>query len=160
MNRDQEAELGGYGHAGFQRGQVDVRKVVYPAVAHECLQPDYAAAVKNRQLIQIVRHQAAPQPKIDQRVLFSSCAFLIERRSISRWRMRIKRHVKNRRGPSQRSRSRTGGESFPVGPAGFVEVNVRIDYTRENLDCGGIDLFGGGASQVWSNFGKPAAGDS
>ena len=54
--------------------------------------------------------------------------------------MRIERHFENRGRSTRRSGARTGAESFPIGSARFVEMNMGIDHAGKNRQALRIDF--------------------
>src|SRR5205823_10779042 len=71
------------------------------------------------------------------------CALCLERGPVKGWRQRVQRHVADRRGaPGRRARG-AGGESFPLRPSRFVEMDVRIDDTGKHRQAGGVELLAG-----------------
>ena len=46
-------------------------------------------------------------------------------------RQAVQRHVEDRRDPAGRCRRGGGGEALPLGPAGLVDVHVRVDQARQ-----------------------------
>ena len=50
------------------------------------------------------------------------------------------------------------GDVLPLGASGLVEVNVRIDATGEDMQIGGIDVFGVGV-EVGTDLGDTSIDD-
>ena len=55
--------------------------------------------------------------------------------------MRIERHFEHRRRSAGCRRAGPGFESLPIGPAGFIEMHVRVDHTRKDRHERRVDFF-------------------
>src|ERR1051325_1925783 len=143
MDGDELAKAGRALHACTQRKVIDVRELVDAAGAHERLEPNDTAGVQFLELVEIVRHQSAPQGEIGEGTGFGCRPLLIEAVAVERGGMGIERHVEEYRATARRQGARAGFDSFPMRAARFIEVDMGIDKAWENVEARGIDHLAG-----------------
>ena len=71
----------------------------------------------------------------------------------------IEWHVEEGAASSGGEGERAGGETFPIGAAGFVEVNVGVDPAGDENAVGGVDFLGGATGDVFREMGDRSVGD-
>ena len=73
---------------------------------------------------------------------------------------RVQGHVEEGGAAAGGEGAGAGGEAFPIGATGFVEVDVGIDPARENEAMGVVDFDGGGTGKVIGDGLDEAIGDA
>lgn len=102
-------------------------------------------------VVLIISDDAAPREPIDAGAPLRGFAFGVERGNIRGGGQTIERHVDEKRVTSRGSGARGGFEPFPIGAAGIVDVNVRIDEAGENDGVAKIVRFGVARDLIRSN---------
>ena len=123
-------------------------EVVDPAVRHERLEPDHAAVGEFFQLVQVVRRQAAPQREVRPAIRLRRGDFGVEGGGVQHRRGAVERHVEEQRSAAGAQGCGAGVEALPVGAAGLVEVDVRVDHAGENVQASRVDGLLRAAAQV------------
>ncbi len=95
------------------------------------LKPQDASARQRREVVRVSWHDTAPETHVDVTPAARSGALLLQAVDGGRRRNAVERHVHERRDAPGRGSTRGVFESFPVGPSGIVDVDVRIDEARE-----------------------------
>ena len=139
VHRDDHLQLRGALHAFEQRLLVDARKTVDATGAHEGLEADGARFAQTGEFVEVQRREPTPEREIDARFLLGERTLLTQPRSIEDRRLGIERHVEKGRAPARRERRRTGGQPFPIGAAGLVEMDMRINDARKNVATRGVE---------------------
>ena len=150
VDGDDRIELGRAAHA-FEQGEIVGRaKVRHPGLAHERLEADRAAPVHRFELIEVPRHETAPEREVDPGGRGGGLHLALERLDVGCRRRGVQRHVDERRHPARGKRRRRGGKALPLGPARLVAVDVRVDPARQHMQPRGVDLLGRVAREVVS----------
>src|SRR5690348_6639849 len=85
-------------------------------------------------------------------MLGDSGALEAECTRIQRRRMTVQRHVTDRCHAARGGRCRSSEKAFPLGAAWFVEVDVRVYDTRQDVQPGCVDhLVGRGNAVAWQD---------
>src|SRR5260370_11394250 len=92
-------------------------------------------------MIQIAGNQSAPEGEVHERTALGRSEFFIEALHIQCWRMRIERHVEEKRAATSRKRFGTRFDSFPVCATRLVKMDMRIDQTGQDVQPFGINRF-------------------
>src|SRR5713226_4755477 len=141
MNQKDRAQLGDSLHARTQRVRVASDEFVDAARAHERLEANNAALDQRLKLVEVARHQPAPQSEVNLRRALHRLELQVERRDVRRHWEVVERHVdEGRISPSCECR-RPVLDVLPLGPARFVEMDVRIDTAGKHMQAGRVDLF-------------------
>lgn len=91
--------------------------------------------------IKVARCRSAPEPKIYNRFFFTYLNLSLQLLSVESAGRRIKGHIDNCRNATGCRTLAPGFKTFPFFPSGFIEVNMRINDTREYQLPPGIDNF-------------------
>ena len=134
MHRDELAQSRRAFHPLAQRVVIHAGKILNAAAGHERLEANRTALAEFLQLVQIVRHESAPEGEVRQRPVLRDRKFLVEALAVNRRRMGIERHVEEHRPAPRRQRARAGFDSLPIRAARIVEVDVRINQAGENVE--------------------------
>ena len=149
VNRDKKVQLCGASHSGAQCFLIHEWEIANAAVAHERLQTNDAAIAQRFKIVEISRDKSAPQSEIHERTGLGCGAFQFETLAIRRGRTRVQRHLEHGGGSARGRRPRTSGEAFPIRPARFIEMNVRVDDPGKNSQIARIDFRFRRAGQVF-----------
>src|SRR5678815_1434307 len=90
---DEQTQLRRALHPRTQGGRVDFRKFRDAAVGQEGFESDDTTLVQRLDVLEVARHQTAPERKIDERVSLERSTFQIEGGWINHGWVRIQRHV-------------------------------------------------------------------
>jgi hypothetical protein len=97
----------------------------------EAFEPEHAGVVQRAQLWHVAGNRATPEPDIDEGLLGRGLAFDFESVGVDGGRDAVERHVDDRGNPSGGGGPGRAGEPFPLGAAGFVDVDVGVDEPRD-----------------------------
>ena len=158
MHGDGQPEGPRAAHPLVQRQVVDAREVVDAARAHECLEADDATRGELVHRLDTARDEAAPQRHVDERAALQAAALLVKRSGGHRRRVGVERHVDRCRRAARGERARACLKALPVGATGLVEVHVRVDDPRHEMQAGGVDLLGRGSRQLRTERGDQSVG--
>ena len=132
-----------------------------PLSHRKALTPTTPARLQLGEVLERLGHQAAPQRVVHQRVLGDRAAFDGQRAGVERRRMAVERHVAHGGDAAGRGRGRAGEKAFPVGAAGLVEVDVRVDEAGQDVQAAGVDAprrrCGSGRAAGWRGRVRPRA---
>ena len=64
----------------------------------------------------------------------------VERGGVHRRWVGVERHLDADRRAARGERARAGAAALPVGPAGLVEMHVRVDHAGQEVETAGVDL--------------------
>ena len=86
-----------------------------------------------------VRDEAAPQRVVDNRVLGDGAALQRQRPTVQGRRVTVQWHVTHG-GDAACGRGRCAAEeALPLGTARLIEVDVRVDEPRQDVETAGVD---------------------
>ena len=156
MDRDGEVEVGGDLHAFAQGGSVGGGVFVETGVTHEGFEADGSGLGHGGEMRKGGGDEASPEGEIEMGFLEGGGFFEFERFVVGDGWGGIERHVEEGSASSGGEGEGAGGEAFPIGAAGFVEVDVRVDPARDKDAIGGIDFDLGGAGDVFGEVGDGA----
>ena len=97
------------------------------------------------EMVEISRHQPAPQREVGERLVLGDGALFRETLRVDERRRGVQRHVEEGGRPARRTRPRAGRDALPIGAARFVEMHMRVDDAGEHEQAGGVDLLARGA---------------
>ena len=146
-------------HAFAQSGGVGGGVFVETGVAHEGLESDGAGFGHGGEVREGVGDEASPESEVEMGLFERGCFFELEGVAVGDGWGGIERHVEEGTASSGGEGKGAGGEAFPLGAAGLVEVNVRVDPARDEDAVGGVDFLGGGAGDVFGEVGDGAVRD-
>ena len=159
VHGDGEAEPRGAFHRPRQRELVGHREVVDPARAHERLEADHAALGELVETIDVTGHDPTPEREVDRGAPARSSNLRVERRAVDRGRAAVERHVDQARRAARGERERAALEPLPVRPSRVVEVNVRVDRSRQHEQASCLDA-AAATGQLGRDLGDHAIGDA
>ena len=139
VHRDGQAEHRRPAHSLVQREVVAGGEVVDAAVGHERLEADDTAGGQLVHLLDAPRHEPAPEREVDVRRAARRGQLGLERACVDRRRVGVQRHVDSAREAAGRERARAAAPAFPGGAAGVVEVHVRVDQARQDVETARVD---------------------
>src|SRR5467141_3433758 len=96
----------------------------------ETFEADHARIPEPCQLTRIARHDTAPECRVNHQLAAYSGQFCIQSVESGRGWNTVERHVDDRGYAAGRSRSRGGSKTFPLSPAGLVDMHVTVDQAR------------------------------
>ena len=110
-----------------------------PDGTQEALEAEHAGARERLEVGGVAGHHAAPETDVDVAAARGGAPLGLERRDRRRRRNAVERHVDERRDAAGGGGERRRLESFPVGAARIVDVDVRVDEARHDDGTTGVD---------------------
>src|SRR5438445_6619253 len=104
-----------------------------------------------------IGHHTAPERVVDQRVVDDRAPLEGERADVQRRRMAIERHVAYGCDAAGGRGDGASRKTFPIGSAGLVEVDVRVDNAGQDVQTGGVDPVVSILAMVWRQDGLNSA---
>ncbi len=141
MDEENRVQLGETLHALAQGDLITGGKLVDSARAHEGLESHHTALDHRRELVEVARDKASPKAEVDLRRTPHRGQLQVESLDGRRDRQVVQRHVDEARVAARGQRCRAVGDVLPVGSAGLVEVDVRVDAAGKDVQPRGVDLF-------------------
>ena len=120
-------------HAFAQSDRVARGKLVDAARAHEGFESEHTAIDQGVELVDVARHQAAPDAEIDDRRHRSRGELEVESIDVDRHGQAVQRHVDVARVTAGRERGRPARDGLPLGAARLVEVHVGVDPAGKHV---------------------------
>ena len=127
-------------HGRTQVRLTDVRELVDTRRAEKTLEAEHAGPGQWLEIGGVARHHAAPEANIHMAPSASGAPLRVQPVDGRGRRNAVQRHVHQRRHAAGRRRARGGLETFPIGAAWIVDVDVRVDQARQHDVGARIDL--------------------
>ena len=118
----------------------NVPELLYAGRTQKTLEAQDTSACQRREVVRVSWHDTAPETHVYVTPAARSGALLLQPVDGGRWRNAIERHVHEGRDAPGRGSTRGVFESFPIGPAGIVDVDVGIDEARKHDVRSKVDL--------------------
>ena len=139
MDEQRDAAARQNRHRLAQLRFADVLKFVDTRRHEEALEPAHAGIDERLELRGVTGHDAAPERHVHVTASARRRSLLVQRRDGRRRGHAVERHVDDRRHAAGCRGARRGVEALPFGAAGFVDVHVRVDQTRQDDEIARIE---------------------
>src|ERR1700693_2505176 len=110
-----------------------MREIGCAASAHESLKPNCAGIRQFFHGGKVNRRQTTPKREVQDRLCLSTGTLPRESFSVQSGRGGIQGHFKEGGSSTRRQRTRPAREPFPMLAPRFIEMNVRIDESRKQM---------------------------
>ncbi len=131
VHQQQRAQPRDLGHRALELSRRDVRELRDPGVEEEALEAEHSRVVQTGQVTEVVRHRTTPEADVDRALPPRGRALGLEGLDGDRRRHGVQRHVHDRGDATRGRGTRRGLEALPLGPPGLVDVDVRVDQSRD-----------------------------
>ena len=132
VSEQRSAERRQFRQRRAQIGLRDMRKFRDAAGHQEALEAKYARVPQGPELGCVAGHYATPESDIDPQFVRSCAEFLLVRRGRRSRGYAIERHLDQCGDATRSGRLCRAGKAFPLGAAGLVDMDVRIDESRHH----------------------------
>ena len=139
MGEQRQPVIAQHGHRLAQLALADVRELVDARVDHERLAAEHAGPRQVDQRAGVAGHDAAPEADVDGALALAGGDLGVERGARRRHRGGVERHVDDGRDAAGRGGARRRVEAFPLGAAGLVDVDVRVDQPGRDDQVADVD---------------------
>ncbi len=132
VSEQRSAERRQFRQSRAQIGLGDMRKFGHAGGYQEALEAEYASVPQGPEFGCVARHYAAPESDIDSQFVRSCVDFLPVGDSRGSRGYAIERHLDQRGDAPRSGRFCRARKTFPLGAAGLVDMDVRIDESRHH----------------------------
>lgn len=148
MDGDGESKAGCDFHALTESGWICVLEFIESRGAHEGFKADGTGGGHGFQMVEGIRGQAAPEREVEAGFFLTEAALFLEGGTGDDGRAGVQRHVEKRGAATSSEGAGAGGEAFPVGAAGFVEMDMGVDPTGQDQGVADVDFLTGRPGNV------------
>ena len=135
VQQQRRPERGDSMHPLAQHVLVAGRELFDSARTHERFETDDTAPHQLLDVIQVAGYESAPEPEIHARRPGRRLQLEIEWSAGDSHRPAVQRHVDERRVTARRQSRRAVGDRLPFGSPGLIEVDVRVDTARKDVEA-------------------------
>jgi len=155
MHPEHRAQAGQPAQAPEQRGIIDSREFIQAAGRHERLEGHHAVLVKLVEILEVTADIAAPVAVVDHRMRRHGVPFDAQRGAIERRRVVVQGHVQHCSDATGSRRAGAGGIALPMRAARFVQMDVAVHQTRQQVQPAGLQR----VCRLDSGVGRQDGGD-